>query len=206
MARRRRRQEKKTRSASRRKNRAGKICGGGLETGSPFVFGTRVVIFKKKLTGASSGSLSRFLKRAQRAAGLRGEVNVLVAGSGEIRGLNRRYRGKDKATDVLSFPADGGAGRDFAGDIAISAEMVARSARRLGHTPAEELKVLLLHGILHLAGYDHERDNGTMARVEQKLRVELGLPATLIARNQPDDARPEPLRRRAARTARGRTR
>lgn len=165
-----------------------------------------MVIFKKKLTGASSASLSGFLKRAQRAAGLRGEVNVLVAGRGEIRALNRRYRGQDKATDVLSFPADGGAGKDFAGDIAISVEDAARSARRLGHTPAEELKVLLLHGILHLAGYDHERDNGAMARVEQKLRVQLGLPVTLIARSQADDARPAPLRRSPRRRERGRVR
>ena len=179
---------------------------GGPWTGSPFVFGNAVVIFKKKVAGAGSASLSRFLKRAQRAAGVRGEVNVVVAGSGEIRALNRRYRGKDRATDVLSFPADGGAGQGFAGDIAISAEMAARSARQFGHTPAEELKVLLLHGILHLAGYDHERDNGAMARVEQKLRSQLGLPVTLIARTQPDDARPEPLRRAAPRRARGRMR
>lgn len=154
-----------------------------------------MIILKKKLAGVSRTALERFLARAQRAAGLRGEVNVLLAGSWEIRGLNRRYRGKDRATDVLSFPTDGGAGENFAGDIAISADMAARNARRFGHPPADEVRVLLLHGVLHLAGYDHERDNGRMARKEQRLRAKLGLPATLIERNRDDDARPRQLRR-----------
>jgi len=153
-----------------------------------------VIILKRKLAGTSSASLGRFLARAQRAAGLRGEVNVLVSSNREIRELNRRYRGKDKATDVLSFPADGGAGKEFAGDIAISVEIAARSARRFGHATAEEVKVLLLHGILHLAGYDHERDNGSMARMEQRLRAQLALPTALIARTGDDDARPAQLR------------
>jgi probable rRNA maturation factor len=138
--------------------------------------------------------LARFLARAQRAAGLRGEVNVLIARSREIRELNRRYRGQDGATDVLSFPSDGGAGKGFAGDIAISADLAAESARQFGHVPAEELKILLLHGVLHLAGYDHERDNGRMARMEERLRAQLGLPTALITRNTDDDARPEQLR------------
>lgn len=152
-----------------------------------------MIVLRKKLPGTSRATLSRFVSRAQRAAGLGGEVNVLVAGSQEIRRLNRVYRGKDQVTDVLSFPADGGAGKDFAGDIAISAEAAAESAAQFGHSPAEELKVLLLHGILHLAGYDHERDNGLMARTEERLRIQLGLPAGLITRGD-DDARPAQLR------------
>ena len=95
-----------------------------------------MIILKKNLPGATSAMLERFLARAQRAAGLRGEVNVLVAGSREIRELNRLYRGLDKATDVLSFPSDGGAGKGFAGDIAISADLAAQSARQFGHTSA----------------------------------------------------------------------
>ncbi|HKW67393.1 MAG TPA: rRNA maturation RNase YbeY [Terriglobales bacterium] len=153
-----------------------------------------MIILKKNLPGATSTMLGRFLARAQRAAGLRGEVNVLIAGSREIRQLNQRYRGQDKATDVLSFPSDGGAGKGFAGDIAISADLAAQSARRFGHAPAEELKILLLHGVLHLAGYDHERDNGRMAGREERLRTQLGLPTALIARSADDDARPEQLR------------
>jgi probable rRNA maturation factor len=153
-----------------------------------------VIILKKNVPGTTSATLERFLAQAQHAAGLRGEVNVLVAGSGEIRELNRRYRGQDKATDVLSFPSDGGAGNGFAGDIAISADLAAQSARQFGHAPAEELKILLLHGVLHLAGYDHERDNGRMSRMEERLRAQLGLPTALIARSADDDARPEELR------------
>lgn len=153
-----------------------------------------MIILKKNVPGATSTMLAHFLARAQRAAGLPGEVNVVVAGSREIRELNRRYRGEDKATDVLSFPADGGAGKGFAGDIAISADLAAQSACQFGHAPAEELKILLLHGVLHLAGYDHERDNGRMARMEERLRARLGLPTALIARSGDDDARPQQLR------------
>ncbi len=167
---------------------------GGSGRGSPLCFWTSVIILKKNLPGATSSTLARFLARAQRAAGLRGEVNVLVAGSREVRELNRRYRGQDKATDVLSFPSDGGAGKGFAGDIAIAADLAAQNARQFGHAPAEELKILVLHGLLHLAGYDHERDNGRMAQMEDRLRAQLGLPAGLIARSADDDARPEQLR------------
>lgn len=171
----------------------------------PFVFWTSVIILKKKLAGVSRNGLARFLTRAQRAAGLRGEVNVVVTSSQEMRELNRRYRGKDRATDVLSFPADGAAGKDFAGDIAISADMAARTGRQLGHASAEELKVLLLHGVLHLAGYDHERDNGRMARKEQRLRAQLDLPLALTERNRDDDARPKLLRARPSPGRKGRS-
>ena len=127
-------------------------------------------------------TLARFLARARNAAGLRGDVNVLVTSSRELRQLNRRYRGKDKPTDVLSFPATSHE-NGFAGDIAIAAEIAAQNARRYGHKPADELKILTLHGILHLAGYDHERDNGRMARREAKLRAQLGLPGSLTERS-----------------------
>jgi probable rRNA maturation factor len=152
-----------------------------------------VIILKKKLAGASREGLVRFLARAKRSAGLRGEVNVLVAGNREIRDLNRRYRSKDQPTDVLSFPA--GNGQGFAGDIAISADEVARSARQFGHSSVEELKILMLHGVLHLAGYDHERDHGRMARLEERLRAQLGLPTALIARAR-NGARPAQSRRK----------
>ena len=104
----------------------------------------------------------------------------------EIRRLNRRFRQMDKATDVLSFPATDGFS---AGDIAISADVGAANARRLGLSPAEELKILILHGMLHLAGYDHERDQGAMARQEQRLRRALGLSMSLIERSG-DGTRP----------------
>ncbi len=148
------------------------------------------MILQKKVVGLSPASLTRFLLRARRTAGLRGRVNVLVTSNAAIRGLNRQFRSLNKATDVLSFPADRTAGAPgkkviLAGEIAISADIALQNALRLGHSPAQEVKVLALHGILHLAGLDHERDNGEMARKEAKLRRTLGLPVSLIERAQP---------------------
>lgn len=99
-----------------------------------------------------------------------------------MRALNRRFRGKDKATDVLSFPAPAELASQAGGDIAISADIALRNASILGHTPMHELKVLVLHGVLHLAGYDHEQDAGAMARKEERLRLQFGLQDGLIAR------------------------
>ena len=140
-----------------------------------------MVVVEKRIGGVSASALGRFAGRAQHAAGLRGRVSILVTSSAELRRLNRRYRRKDRATDVLSFPA---AGNGVAGDIAISAELAARSARRFGHSAAAEVKILILHGLLHLAGLDHDhpRDRGRMSRREEALRHELGLPASLIQR------------------------
>ena len=165
-----------------------------------------VVIFSKPVSGASEQAMARFLSRVRRAAGLRGQVVVLVAGNRELRALNRRFRHKDRPTDVLSFPSSQrrspqtnlgaklGRGRSsakstdaanqLAGDIAISAEIAIANAARLGHRVADELKTLILHGVLHLAGYDHEADNGEMSEVETRLRRELRLPDSLIQRNR----------------------
>ena len=148
---------------------------------------------QKPVTGLSKAGLERFLLCARRAAGLKGTVNLLVTSSAEVRLLNRQFRGKNKETDVLSFPADSqrtismtapGALR-LAGEIAISPDIATQNAVQLGHSPAQEIKVLALHGILHLAGFDHERDNGEMARKEANLRRMLGLPVALIERVQP---------------------
>jgi len=171
----------------------------------PFILGWRLVIVHSTVQGVSARALGQFAVRAQRAAGVRGEVDVLVTSSAELRRLNRRFRGKNAATDVLSFPSDNGkihhgvtetqrnsfsrasvslclCGGCFAGDLAISAEIAARNARRLGHSAGDELKILILHGMLHLAGYDHETDGGAMARKEARLRRALGLPVALIER------------------------
>jgi probable rRNA maturation factor len=147
-----------------------------------------LVILQKKVAGLNEAALARFVLRARRAAGVRDVVNVLVTSNSAVRGLNRQFRSKNKATDVLSFPfASAGRfrkGRGLAGEVAISADIATQNAMRLGHAPAEEIKVLALHGILHLAGFDHERDNGEMARKEAKLRRVLGLPEALIERTQ----------------------
>jgi probable rRNA maturation factor len=119
---------------------------------------------------------------------LHDSVNVLVTNSSELRALNRQFRGADKATDVLSFPSPQprrGQAKRVAGDIAISADIARENARRLDHSVAGEVKILVLHGILHLAGFDHERDNGEMARKEGRLRQQLKLEAGLIERVQP---------------------
>ena len=131
-------------------------------------------------------TLDKFLGEAQKAVRLRGVVSVLLTGDGTIRRLNRQFRHKNKATDVLSFPAlDEGFGpvsERMAGDLAISVDTARRQAVAQGHALRVELKVLLLHGLLHLAGYDHEADEGQMARREQKLRAALKLPLGLIER------------------------
>ncbi|HUD22905.1 MAG TPA: rRNA maturation RNase YbeY [Acidobacteriaceae bacterium] len=131
--------------------------------------------------GLSRAGLSRFLNRARAAVGLTGEVHVLLAGDATLRRLNRSFRGKNTATDVLSFPAaESGVG--VAGDLAISLETAARHAKQFGHSLRDEVRVLLLHGVLHLAGFDHEKDAGEMAAREAKLRRALGLESSLIAR------------------------
>jgi probable rRNA maturation factor len=143
------------------------------------------------------GRLTRFLASAKTAAGLAGTVSVLLTGDEEIRRLNREYRHKDKATDVLSFPAAEMVGRPrLAGDLAISVETAAREASLRDHALAVELETLLLHGVLHLAGYDHEADSGEMARTEESLRRKLGLPRGLIARTA--GAKAPPRQRRSS--------
>jgi len=127
-------------------------------------------------------TLSRFLKEAQAAVRLRGEVTVLLTMDAAIRKLNKQFRGKNKATDVLSFPAEGVGAEEMAGDLAISVETARRQAAEQGHALTCELKVLVLHGLLHLAGYDHEADAGEMAKRERLLRGRLRLPLGLIER------------------------
>lgn len=129
-------------------------------------------------------ALRQFVEQAQAAVKLRGDVSVLLTGDRQMRRWNRDFRGKNRATDVLSFPAIAmdGVASAMAGDLAISVETADGQAKEQGHALAEELKVLVLHGLLHLAGYDHETDDGTMARVERRLRAKLGLKAGLTER------------------------
>jgi probable rRNA maturation factor len=134
----------------------------------------------------------------------RGVVHIAVVSDARMRALNRRYRRKDRVTDVLSFPVgrwgrQGRSGRDSShqpypphqpgppllGDIVIARGVAARQAREAGHQYATELRVLALHGLLHLLGYDHERDEGRMRRAEARLRRRGGLREGLIERNGP---------------------
>ena len=141
-----------------------------------------MIVIRKPVPGLSAAALTRFVGRAQRSAQLLGSVDVLLAGNPDLRALNRRFRKKNQPTDVLSFPAGDGPRNGFAGDIAISVDIAKQNAKRLGHTAAEEIKVLCLHGLLHLAGFDHERDEGQMARKERSLRRRLGLTSGLTER------------------------
>jgi probable rRNA maturation factor len=145
--------------------------------------------------GASTRALARFLAEAQVAVRLSGQVTVLLTTDAALRDLNRRFREKDTATDVLSFPSTNPAPglEKIAGDMAISVETARRQAAEQGHPIAVELRVLMLHGLLHLAGYDHENDEGRMQRRERQLRVKLGLSLGLIERAGP---KPTKARRR----------
>jgi len=141
---------------------------------------------QKYLRLPSARTLSRFLSEAQAAVRLKGQVTVLLTTDAAIRKLNRQFRGKNKATDVLSFPSEGpfpgSPAEAIAGDIAISVTTALGQAADHGHSLSTEIKVLILHGLLHLAGYDHEADSGQMARRERLLRGKLGLPQGLIER------------------------
>lgn len=126
-----------------------------------------------------TAGLKSFAAEVRSALRLKGGLAVLLCTDAEIRKMNSAFRGNDYATDVLSFPSDI---RGHIGDLAISAEMASRNAARLRLSRAEELKILILHGMLHLAGYDHETDSGEMGARESALRKQFGLSESLIER------------------------
>jgi len=131
------------------------------------------VLFRHRSPGVGRRDLRRFL---QNLAGeiLPGQgVNCLIAADKDLRSLNRQFRGEDHATDVLSFPPE---------DMAISFDRAAAQAAEMRHSVEDELRVLMLHGMLHLAGMDHHTDQGAMARAEARWRQRLGLPSGLIER------------------------
>lgn len=115
--------------------------------------------------------LRRVLEGAAAELGVSGEIVVVLTADEPVRVLNARYRGKDKPTDVLSFEGYGGA--EGLGDVVISVEAAARNSREHGRTLLQELDVLVLHGFLHILGHDHETDDGTMERLEKRLRRKL---------------------------------
>jgi probable rRNA maturation factor len=135
-----------------------------------------------EIASLSKSALTRFLNRARAAVGLEGEVEVLLTSDAELKRLNRSFRGKNKPTDVLSFPTPPEIAAHHAGDLAVSLETAARQAAQYGHTLSDELKILLLHGLLHLDGEDHETDSGEMAAREADLRQQLKLRTNLIDR------------------------
>jgi probable rRNA maturation factor len=157
-----------------------------------------VILERRRTKELSRLALVRFANRAQRAAGLSGDVNVLLTGDAEMQRLNLQFRRQDKPTDVLSFPA---LQSPEGGDIAISISTARAQAAEIGHDLLTEVKVLILHGMLHLAGHDHENDGGRMCRIEQKLRTELNLPAGLIERIEASRSATRAATRSATRAA-----
>lgn len=123
--------------------------------------------------------LARWLERAAPRSA-RGSVDVALVSDREMRRMNAAYRDVDAPTDVLSFPS--GPDGPSLGDVAIAVGVARRQAVEHGHSLATELRILALHGLLHLLGYDHEDDNGRMRRLEERLRRRAGLPRGLIAR------------------------
>ena len=149
----------------------------------------------------AKSTLTRFLSRAQKAVGLTGQVDVLLTSDARIKTLNRDFRRKNKPTDVLSFPAPEEIFDEHAGDLAISLDTAARQAAEFGHTLAAEVRILMLHGLLHLNGMDHEIDSGEMAAREAELRKELRLTATLIERSNAKPLRAKHPRSRVSKAA-----
>lgn len=130
-----------------------------------------LVLNGQRRAPVSARRLATLLLAAARELRVAGELSLLVCGDARMRALNRRYRGKDRPTDVLSFPGPGG--RAGLGDVVISAATAARNALAAGRGLAEELDLLALHGFLHCLGYDHETDRGQMERLEARLRRRL---------------------------------
>ena len=158
------------------------------------------VTFRRVPSGVRPLALKRFARRLQREISGGRAFDCLVTSDAELRRLNRDFRGKDYATDVLSFPSDRSltfaapmegavANRRMPlGDIAISYQRARAQSREFGHDAEREIRILMLHGLLHLLGMDHEAEPdvpGPMARAEKRWRVRLGLPAGLIERVRP---------------------
>jgi probable rRNA maturation factor len=134
-----------------------------------------LVVFRRVPATLHRQEIERFGKSI--SGKFRLDFTCLITGDSELRRLNRQFRGKDHATDVLSFPGSN--------ELVISYQRARVQAAEFGHNVADEIKVLMLHGALHLLGMDHESDTGEMARRESFWRRKLGLPTGLIARSKP---------------------
>ena len=133
------------------------------------------VVNRQRRLQIDTGAWSRFATKALAAIGNhQSSATIAFVSDKKIRELNRQFRGIDKATDVLSFPA-GGPDDSELGDIAISVETAAAQAKENGLKFETEIAQLILHGVLHLSGYDHETDNGEMNRLELSLRRKLNI-------------------------------
>lgn len=131
------------------------------------------VVNRQRSKKVETETWSRFASKALNAIGNHGpSATIAFVSDTNIRKLNKQFRNVDKPTDVLSFPADE---KENLGDIAISIDRAAAQAKENGLTLEDEIAQLILHGLLHLCGYDHETDNGEMNRLELQLRKKLGI-------------------------------
>lgn len=141
------------------------------------------VTFRRVPTDIRPRAILAFARKLQREVSKGRGFDCLITGDAELRRLNREFRGKAHVTDVLSFPGATPAQMPVSlGDLAISLGRARAQARDYGHSTEQEVRVLMLHGLLHLLGMDHETDNGQMARAEKRWRKRLGLPNGLIER------------------------
>jgi len=140
------------------------------------------LLFRHPASGVRRTPLREFLAELERRVTRGKSFDCLVSDDRELRALNRQFRGKNHPTDVLSFPS--ASSNDSLGEIAISLDRARAQAAEHGHSIDDELRILMLHGALHLAGLDHESDNGEMARAERRWRKHFGLPAGLIDRTR----------------------
>jgi probable rRNA maturation factor len=140
----------------------------------------RVAVTDRLGRRAADPGLRRWVARVAPAR-VRGSLVVVLVTDRQMRRLNRRFAGIDRATDVLTFPTTVRQS-DELGDVVIAVGVAERQARRAGHSVRTELRILALHGLLHVLGYDHHADRGTMARLERRLRRKGGLREGLIER------------------------
>ena len=133
-----------------------------------------------KFSTGEKRSLKQFARELYQRVTHERVFTCLLTNDRELHKLNLGFLGHDYATDVLSFPTWES---DELGELAISVERAEVQAQHFGHTRLDEIRVLMLHGVLHLTGLDHERDSGKMARAERKWRTEFELPDTLIGRS-----------------------
>ena len=148
------------------------------EPGSTLLF--REFPLHLKFSPEEKRAIKAFARIASKRVVNRRGFTCVISDDRELRTLNATFRGHDYATDVLSFPI--GESEQGLGEIIISAERAEAQAAEFGHGRVDEIQILMLHGLLHLVGMDHETDRGEMARVEDKWREELGLPSSLISR------------------------
>jgi probable rRNA maturation factor len=134
------------------------------------------LLFRHSSRRLPRAELTEFLGDLSRRILRRKCVTCLITDDREMRRLNRTFRNQNHATDVLSFPSENG------GELAISLDRAVAQAAGYGHSVADEIRILMLHGVLHLAGMDHERDSGQMEKAEAAWRKRLGLPSSLIER------------------------